>query len=84
MIQLLVAVITESVGGTICVMVASNVFLNVFLMKLFADPTILAITKSDVLTWPPVVLQILAVEIVLIVGSLVIAVYFQTRKRDLI
>ncbi len=84
MIQLMVAVVTESVGWTICVMVAGNVLLNVFMMKLFADPTILAISKSDVLSWPPVVLQILAVEIILIVGSLVIALFVQTRKRDLI
>lgn len=84
MIQLVVAVVTESVGWTICVMVAGNVLLNVFLMKLFADPTISAMTKSDVLTWPPLVLQILAVEIVLIVATLAMALYFQTRKRDLI
>jgi hypothetical protein len=36
MLQLAAAVISESVGMTICVMVAGNVLLNVFLMKLFA------------------------------------------------
>ena len=84
MLLLVVAVVSESVGWTICVMVASNVFLNVLLMTIFADPAVSAITKGDVVVWPPLVLQILAVELVLIVGALVIALFFQTRKRDLI
>ncbi len=84
MLQLVVAVVTESVGWTICVMVAGNVLLNVLLMKLFGDPEISAITKSDALTWPPLILQILAVEVVLIVSAFGIALFYQTRNRDLI
>ncbi len=38
MVQLVTAVISESVGWTICVMVGCNVGLNVFIMKLFAIP----------------------------------------------
>lgn len=84
MIQLVCAVVTESGGWTICVMVASNVLLNVFLMKLFSDPTVSVITKNDVVTWPPIVVQIVGVEVGLIVVALAMALFFQTRKRDLI
>jgi hypothetical protein len=83
-LQLVTAVIFESVGWTICVMVACNVGLNVFLMKLFSDSEIAEVTKGDIVTWPAIVLQILAVELALIVASLVIAFLVQTRKRDLI
>jgi hypothetical protein len=84
MLQLVTAVVSESVGSTICVMVACNLGLNVFLMKLFENPEITAVTKSDVLTWPNVVLQIVAVELLIIVVALAMAFLFQTRKRDLV
>jgi hypothetical protein len=84
MIQLVTAVISESVGWTICVMVTCNVLLNVFLMKLFAIPEVDAAKQSDVLIWPPIVLQLLVVECLVIAGSLAAALFFQTRKRDLI
>jgi len=84
MIQLVTAVVTESVGWTICVMVGCNVLLNVFLMNLFTNPEIEAAKQSEVITWPPVLLQLLAVECLIIGGSLVATIFFQTRKRDLI
>jgi hypothetical protein len=84
MIQMLTAVVSDSIGWTICVMVGCNVGLNIFLMKLFGNPEIAEVVKSDVLSWPAIVLQIIAVELLLIVVSLVIAFWFQTRKRDLI
>ncbi len=84
MVQLVFAVVTESVGWTISVMVGGNVLLNVFLMMVFSDPEIAAVTKSDVLTWPPLILQILAVEIGVIAVSLLAVLLVQTRKRDLI
>ena len=84
MLQLVTAVVSESVGFTICVMVACNICLNVFLMKLFENPEITAVTKSDVLTWPNIVLQIVAVELLIIVVALAMAFLFQTRKRDLV
>lgn len=84
MLQLVTAVVSESVGFTICVMVGCNVGLNVFMMKLFANSEIAAVTKSDVLTWPNIVVQIVAVELVMIAVSLGLAFVFQTRKRDLV
>lgn len=83
-LQLAVAVVSESVGATICVMVGCNVCLNLFLMKLFALPEVSAISQSDVLTWPTVVLQILSIEALVFVCCLSLAFLFQTRKRDLV
>lgn len=83
-LQLVTAVISESVGWTICVMVGCNVCLNVFMMKFFENPEISAATKSDVLTWPNVVLQIVAIEVTTVLLAFVAAFLFQTRKRDLI
>ena len=84
MLQLLTAAVSESVGWTICVMVGCNVCLNVFLMNLFANTEIAEVVKSDVLTWPNVVLQIIGVELLFIVVAVAIAFLFQTRKRDLV
>lgn len=84
MLQLVTAVISESVGWTICVMVGCNVGLNVFLMQLFANPEVSELSKSNVLTWPGVVLLTISVELLIIAVTLVMAFLFQTRKRDLI
>lgn len=84
MLQLMTAVITESVGWTICVMVGCNVFFNVFLMQLFADTEVSEVVKSDILTWPKLVLQMVGVELLIIAVALVTAFLFQTRKRDLV
>jgi hypothetical protein len=83
-LQLVTAVVSESVGWTICVMVGCNVGLNVFMMKLFANPEVSVVTKSDTLIWPHIVMQIIAVEITLITVALALAFLFQTRKRDLV
>ncbi|MDX1927743.1 MAG: ABC-2 transporter permease [Pirellulaceae bacterium] len=83
-LQLVTAVISESVGFTISVMVGCNVLLNVFMLKLFAIPEISAASKSDVLTWPSIAIQILAVELLIIVLALAMAFLFQSRKRDLV
>ncbi len=82
-LQLVTAVISESVGWTICVMVGCNVGMNVFLMQLFAIPEVSEVVKSDTLSWPNIVLQIVAVELLIIAVALVITFLFQTRKRDL-
>ncbi len=84
MLQLLTAVVSESVGWTICVMVGCNVGMNVFLMQLFANAEVAEVVKSDVLSWPTFVLQIIGVELLIIAVSLATAFYFQTRKRDLV
>mgnify|MGYP001558048623 CR=1 FL=1 len=83
-LQLATAVLSESVCWTICVMVSCNVLLNVFLMKLYAMPDVLAVTKGSVVTWPPVVLQIVAAESLVIAAALGLAFILQIRKRDLI
>ena len=84
MLQLAAAVISESVGMTICVMVAGNVLLNVFLMKLFAIPEIKTLTSGDVIVWPMAIQMILWVEILIIGIALGLAFWFQTRTRDLV
>ena len=83
-LRLVTAVISESVGWTICIMVGCNVLLNVFLVKLFAIPEVKLISESDSLTWPTAVLQILTVEVLFIVALIVVAFAMQTRKRDLV
>ena len=65
-------------------MVGGNVCLNVFLMKLFADNEVTEVVKSDVLSWPSIVLQIIGIELLVIAVALVTAFLFQTRKRDLV
>ncbi len=84
MLQLVTAVVSESVGWTICVMVGCNVGMNVFLMQLFANAEVVEVVKSDVLSWPSIVLQIIGVELLIITVALATAFLFQTRKRDLI
>jgi ABC-2 type transport system permease protein len=83
-VQLVTAVISESVGWTVCVMVACNVFLNLFLMKLFQAPEIQEMSKSDVLRFSPLTIEIMCIELGLIVAALAMAVAVQTRKRDLV
>ena len=83
-LQLATAVISESVGWTVCVMVACNVFLNVFLMKLLQVPEVEVMSKSDLLRFSPLSIQIICVELGIIVAALVLALAVQTRKRDLV
>ncbi len=84
LIQLVTAVVSESVGWTISVMVGCNVALNVFMMQLYASPEISAVAKSDSVSWPPVLVQLLTVELLIAAGALVTAFIAQTRKRDLV
>jgi hypothetical protein len=83
-LQLVTAVISESVGWTVCVMVACNVFLNLFLVTLFQAPEVAELMKNDVLTFSPTVIQIIWIEIAVIAVALAAAVALQTRKRDLV
>ncbi len=41
-------------------------------------------TDSDQLSWPPTVLQIIAVELLIITVAVVVAFVMQSRKRDLV
>jgi hypothetical protein len=76
--------VTESVGWTIVVMVLGNVLLNLFLKMLFEHPIISELNKREVLSWPPIVLQIMAIEVVVIFVALGLAFLFQIRQRDLV
>lgn len=82
--QLVTAVVTESVGWTIVVVVLGNVLLNLFLKGLFEHPVIAELSRSEALYWPPVVWQIMAAEIAVIVAGVALALFFQTRQRDLV
>lgn len=83
-LQLVTAVVTESVGWTIVVVVLGNVLLNLFLKTLHDNPVISELNKSEVLSWPPIVLQIMAIEVIVILVTLGLAFLFQVRRRDLI
>lgn len=83
-VQLVTAVVTESIGWTIVVVTAGNVLLNLFMKVLFENPVISAAVKSDVLTWPVVVQQILLIEMLVVVVALTVALLVQARKRDLV
>ncbi len=65
-------------------MVAGNVLLNVFMKYLFTIPAIEQAVKSQTLSWPAIVLQILLIECLIIVVAMAVALLFQSRKRDLI
>jgi ABC-2 type transport system permease protein len=83
-VQLVTAVISESTGWTVGVMVACNVFLNVFLMKLLQVPEIEHMSKSDLLKFSPLTIEIMCIELGIIVAALAMALAVQTRKRDLV
>jgi ABC-2 type transport system permease protein len=83
-LQLVVAVVSDSVGWTIGVMVAGNVALNLFFMHFFNHPDVTEVIQGDTVRWPPFVLQVLAIELAVIVVSLIAAAVFQMRRRDLV
>ena len=83
-LQLVTAVVTESVGWTIVVVVLGNVLFNLFAKSLREHPVISRLAESEYLTWPPVVLQIMAIEGVVVLVSLGIAFMLQIRRRDLV
>jgi hypothetical protein len=83
-VQLVTAVISESVGWTVCVLVACNVFLNLFLATLFQEPEVSEQMKSNVPTFGPLLIRIVWIEVAIIVVALAAALALQTRKRDLV
>jgi hypothetical protein len=83
-LQLVTAIVTESVGWTIVVVVLGNVLFNLFAKSLNDHPVISKLAKSDDLSWPPIVLQIIAVEAIVILISLGFAFAMQIRRRDLV
>jgi hypothetical protein len=83
-LQLVTAVVTESIGWTIVVVVLGNVLLNLFLKTLHEHPVISKLVESEVLSWPTVVLQIMAIEAIVVLAALGLAFLFQIRRRDLV
>ena len=83
-IQLAAAVISESIGWTIAAMVGGNVFFNLFLVGLFQKPEIAEAMKSETYAWPPIISQILGIEIAVILIALTLALAVQSRKRSFI
>jgi hypothetical protein len=84
LLQLAVAVVSESIGITICVMVAGNVLLNVFLMKITALPEVKAVMNGDQVLWPSAIVWTIGVELLFIVVALAVSFWYQTRTRDLV
>lgn len=82
-LQLVTAVVTESPGWTIVVVVLGNVLLNLFLKTLHEQPAISSLAKSETLSWPPLALKIMSVEVMVILAALGVAVLFQLRRKDL-
>lgn len=83
-VQLVAAAISESIGWTIAVMVGCNVFFNVFWMALMSRTEVAESAKSEVLNWPPLLVQVASIELLVIVVAIGIALIFQSRERDLV
>lgn len=83
-VQLVTAILTESIGATIAVMVGGNLFFNLFMMKFFNVPEIAEAVKSDRIQWSAMVMQIIVIELAVVVVSVLVAIYFQSRKRSFV
>ena len=83
-VQLVTAIVFESLGWTIGVMVAGNVFFNLFIMQFFRLPEIAETVKGDLVVWTPIMSQVALVESAVIVLSVMIALAIQSRKRSFI
>jgi ABC-2 type transport system permease protein len=81
---LAVAIITESLGWTVGVMMVENLFLQGFLYAVSHHPSIAAGMKGTHAVWDGTVFVILSVEILLAVSFLGLAFVFQARKRDFV
>jgi hypothetical protein len=83
-VQLVTAVVTESIGWTIVVVVLGNILLNLLIKMLREHAAISEVINSAQLSWPSLVLLIIAVEGLVILLALGLAVVFQVRRRDLV
>ena len=83
-VQLVFAVVTESWGWTICVVVAGNVMLNLFLKTLSDNPQVKLAMESSHWSLPPLIAQVLLIEAAVIAVAIALAFILQIRKRDLI
>ncbi len=83
-LQLVTAVVTESVGWTIVVVVLGNILFTLFAKTLGEHPVVSKLAENEVLSWPPIVLQIMAIEAIVILVALGLAFLLQIRRRDLV
>jgi hypothetical protein len=54
------------------------------MMKFFNVPEIAEAVKSDLIQWSALVMQIIGIELAVVVVSVLIAIYFQSRKRSFV
>ena len=79
---LMVAIVTESMGWTISVMAAANLFLQAFLYYVTRRPGVAGAMRGKVVVWDRGTVTLLIVEIVLSFAFLGLAFVLQSRKRD--
>jgi ABC-2 type transport system permease protein len=76
------ALVTESQGWTIGVMVTLNLAFQGFLYFVSHLPSLAAVMKGDAVVWPPAALALLAAELAVILLALGLTFFFQARKTD--
>jgi ABC-2 type transport system permease protein len=81
-VLLAVALVTESQGWTIAVMIVGNLFINWFLYYLARNPAISTSMRGPTPVWNETVIALLLTEFAVIVAALGLAFYFQDRKTD--
>lgn len=79
---LMAAIVTESMGWTISVMAASNLFLQAFLYYVTRMPGVARTMRGAVAVWDRGTVTLLIAEIVLSFVFLGLAFVLQSRKRD--
>lgn len=81
-VLLAVALVTESQGWTIAVMIVGNLFVNWFLYYLARTPAVSGSMRGPTPVWNETVILLLLAEAGVILGALALAFYFQGRKTD--
>ena len=76
------ALISESIGWTIGVMVACNLGLQAFLYTVSRLPSIAATIKGQDMVWTPAALSVLAAELLTIAVLVGLTFWLQSRKTD--
>ncbi len=81
---LAVAMITQSLPGTLGVMVLGNLFFNGFLFHMLRTPAFAAAAESPSVVWPPEALSLLFAELAGVVLLLGIAYAVSIRRKDVL
>jgi hypothetical protein len=76
------AIVTESMGWTIGVMAAANLFLQAYLYLVSRLPSVARSIRENVALWDDATITLLLVQIVLSFAFIGLAIVLQTRKRD--